>query len=806
MTRFLPDTFGVPTRVVECKPLRLSKLHLSKFLRLTLFSATALCVPVASSTVLVEPAQAQTIRQRDPNAQLLLKADQLIYDNDAEKVTALGNVQLDYDGYNVVADRVSYNQKTRKVKAFGNVEILEPDGNRIFAQEIDLTDDFSEGFLNALRVETPDNTRFAAESAERFSDGKTVFHHGVYTACEPCRDKPDKPPIWQVKAEKVIIDGKTKTVTYRNARFELFGLPIAFLPYFSHADASVKRKSGFLVPTVGYSDKFGAWYRQPYFLVTGDSHDLTLSATGFSKQGVLGEATWRHQLENGFYTITAAGINQQNPAEFKSSPDMNVTRRGMIGSSGRFDINPRWTFGWNVLAQSDSNFSRTYKIKDYSKYNITNDVYLRGLHDRSYFDLSAKQYLIQQPTTLGTGTALQFNSEQALIRPVFDYNYVTTESRTGGQINLDVNVTSLERNVLSQTLVVASGDDRTHGLNGDTTRVSADLGWKKTITTANGLMITPSLSARGDWTTTNGIVSAANTVTTGSYSRFMPTAGLEVSYPILARTENSSHVFEPIAQIFVRPDLSFSGVAPNEDAQSLVFDATTLFQRDKFSGYDRIEGGTRANVGLRYSGQFHNGLSLSGLVGQSFHLAGRNPYAREDDLTNTGEESGLETARSDYVAAFAISGTTGLTLNTQARLDENSFDVKRAEAIASYTNPKFNVSSNYTFIAAQPDYGFITDRQQVGLSGSYNINDHWKAFASAQYDIQSNKLIRDTIGVSYADECFTFSLAFNETRSTTPGTDTSRFIGFKIGLRTIGDFEGGIKDSDFESFSDLESF
>ena len=479
--------------------------------------------------------------------------------------------------------------------------------------------------------------------------------------------------------------------------------------------------------------------------------------------------------------------------------------RGMVATTGKFDINPRWTFGWNILAQNDNNFSRTYSIKNYSSYNITNEVYLRGLHDRSYFDLSAKQYLVQQPTTLGTGTALQFTSHQAFVRPVFDYNYVTTEEQLGGQVNFDVNVTSLSRGRLSQTLV-ASGDDRTHGLNGDTTRISSDLGWKKTIISDGGLMITPSLSLRGDWTTTDGVVSGANTLSTGSYSRFMPTAGLEVSFPILARTARSSHVFEPIAQVFLRPDLNFSGVAPNEDAQSLVFDATTLFQRDKFSGYDRIEGGTRANIGLRYSGQFENGLSLNGLVGQSFHLAGRNPYAREDDLTNTGEESGLETSSSDIVAALSFSGTTGFALNTQARFDESTFDVKRTEVIASYANPKFSISSNYTFIAAQPDYGFAANRQQIGFSGSVKIKDHWRVFAAAQYDLQSNTLLSDSIGVSYADECFTFSLAFKETRSRVLGTKTNHSIGFKIGIRTIGDFEGDVGDDDFENFTNTNSF
>ena len=77
----------------------------------------------------------------------------------------------------------------------------------------------------------------------------------------------------------------------------------------------------------------------------------------------------------------------------------------------------------------------------------------------------------------------------------------------------------------------------------------------------------------------------------------MATAGLEARYPVLFSTASATHILEPTAQIFVRPDARGEGVVNtlNEDAQSLVFDASNLFERDKFSGYDRVEGGVRAN-------------------------------------------------------------------------------------------------------------------------------------------------------------------------------------------------------------------
>ena len=129
---------------------------------------------------------------------LLLEADRLVYDRDRQVVTASGGVQIAYGSYRLVASEVAYDQRTGRLMARGSVEIVEPDGNRVYADEVDVTDDFAEGFVNALRVETAGNTRFAAESAVRGNAGtRTVFNNGVYTACETCEDDPAKPLTWR---------------------------------------------------------------------------------------------------------------------------------------------------------------------------------------------------------------------------------------------------------------------------------------------------------------------------------------------------------------------------------------------------------------------------------------------------------------------------------------------------------------------------------------------------------------------------------------------------------------------------------
>ncbi|MGB3391071.1 MAG: LPS-assembly protein LptD, partial [Pseudaminobacter sp.] len=206
-------------------------------------------------------------------SQMLLEADTLVYDNDANTVTAVGGVQIDYGGNRLVAQRVAYDRKTSRLVASGNVEIIDSSGTKIYSDEIDVTDDFADGFVNALRVETVDKTYFAAESAERKGGVVTTFNNGVYTACEPCEEKPDKAPIWRIKAQKIIWNGKAKTVRFEKSRFEFFGFPIAYLPAFEIADPTVKRKSGFLFPSIGYKSELGAVVSVPYYLALSPTYD-----------------------------------------------------------------------------------------------------------------------------------------------------------------------------------------------------------------------------------------------------------------------------------------------------------------------------------------------------------------------------------------------------------------------------------------------------------------------------------------------------------------------------------------------------
>ena len=781
-----------------------------------LLCATALVCLCAHGLGPISAASAQEVGDLasdiPEDARLLLEADTLVYDRDNDTISAVGGVRIDYGGTRLVAEKVVYNRRTGRLVAMGNVEIIDRQGTRITADNIDVTDDFRDGFVNALQVETIDETYFGAESAEREDGTLTTFNNGVYTACKPCEDNPDKPPIWRIKARKIIWNGEEKTIQFQNASFELFGLPIAALPYFKIPDHTVKRKTGFLIPNARYSRETGFGITTPFYIALAPTYDLTLRPTWLSRQGFLGEVEWRQQFDNGYYNLKIAGINQRQPGAFSGQPvDMAQTGRGMIGTTGHFKINPRWAFGWNILAQTDKNFSRTYEIEGFEDYVHRSEIYLTGLNDRNYFDLRFMRFQVQESaldTAPGVAPA-SANNKQPWVLPSLDYQKTADEPVGGGQLSLAVNTRTIVRETDHFT---AGGTLPLLGQGGTNSRLTAEAEWKKTYITSAGLVVTPSVHLRADGIHNDPDAASVGKIGTlatalgapadirSSYFRGMPTAGLEVRYPILfSKAGGSSFVVEPIAQLFVRPDEPQAGTVgiPNEDAQSFVFDAATLFERDKYSGYDRVEGGTRANFGVRFAASYANGWSSNALAGQSYHLSGTNSFATPD-LVHAGASSGLETSTSDFVAMAGLASPDGLSASVSGRFDERNFTMRRAEVKAAYATRPITLAGRYTFIQAQPLYGLPLDRQEVEASTTIRFADNWRAFGSGTYDIQSDKLVSGTLGLGYDDECFSYALFMNETRSVLGTQPVERSIGFNVKLRTLGEFGSDTGEFDDE--------
>ncbi len=787
---------------------------------------TGLATPAAAQNSGAVGSEIMPNRKIDPNQKMLVTADQMEYDFQKETVAAAGNVQIYYDGATLEARRVILDRKANQLHAQGNVRLTDKDGKVITADNLQLTQDFKQGFIDSLRLDTPDKTHFAAIRADRTEGNVTVFQNGVYTACEPCKDDPSKPPLWQIKAKRIIHNQDERMIYYKDATVEFFGLPVAYFPYLSSPDPTVKRKTGFLMPEFFSSSQIGYGVATPFFWNIAPDRDLTLTPAYTTKQGVLMQGEWRQRLANGSYTISASGIIQQDKDQFISTtagglPDYLPgyrDNRGAIETSGAFAINKFWTFGWDGALVSDRTFLRDYNISGDTITTKTSSVYLTGQGDRSYFDLRGMYFL---------GMSVTDDQDRIPVVGSLNYSKVFDKPLWGGESGIKVNLTSLTREQ-ADFIGMSSWDSAVgatgiptgsctlanpnptqcllRGAPGDYTRLSAELYWKKTITDSAGQMWTPFVNARVDVASVNidqlpynymygSSYAGQNPLMSGSDDliRGMPAIGLDYRYPFISAESWGTQTIEPRAQIIIRPNETDIGSFPNEDAQSLVFDDTNLFELSKYSGYDRVEGGSRANVGITYNAVIRGFGTVNALVGQSYSLFGKNSYAY-GDMANTGLESGLETTTSDYVARFGYSPTKQLEFVSRFRFDNEDFALQRLELQGRGQIDRLGVSVTYGRYEPQPLLGYYELREGIYTTAGYKLTDNWTISGGVRYNIAESDFDYTLIGLSYIDDCLTFALNYvTDYTVNGPGGDPVNKVMLRIGLRTLG--EGGFSTS-----------
>jgi LPS-assembly protein len=703
------------------------------------------------------------------SAPMLLQADDLIYDNRGQRVIARGNVEIYQDENVLLADEVIYDKVASTLTAMGNVRLKEADGSVVTADRLVLKSNFRDGFVRSLQALTQDDTRVAAANAYK-KDNQTVYEKGVITSCKPCEEHPERPPAWRVKASRIIQDKDDQNFYYENAVFEAYGIPVAWVPYFYTPDNSVKQRSGFLAPTYSYnSSTLGYAIGVPYYYAVSPNMDLTVTPEFTTQAGYLLQTQWRQKLWNGAYEVNLAGAYNNQAEDFLG--DRNW--RGSVATKGLFEINRSWYVGWNAIIESDETFRRFYNIDGIYATERVSSIYLTGLADRNYFNIAFARYGNLTGTSVFDFETNTFQkSVTATAYPTLDYNYIHNRPVFGGELSFNVNALALQINDPANQLSSVT--------RGVTDHIATETQWRRTLKDDLGQVFTPFVQARADiynvssFEDITGVSGPANT-----FTRQVAGVGLDYRYPFVSNAGGVSQVIEPVAQIISRGGQANNSKVPNEDAQSLVFDDTLLFDINKFSGWDQIETGTRTNFGVQYTLTTSSGVSVRTVAGESIQVTGKNPY----QLYNG---SGLETPRSDYVLGGYLDYKNLIRAVAQIRLDERDFGLN-SQSYSLQTKLGFlQAGVSYEWVSAEPALGFPQARQEVSGFSALKLNDEWTIFGDLRYDIELEKFIRNSAGVQYADDCVVYALTYQQTWISIQDIKPSTSVSLRIGIKGFG--------------------
>jgi LPS-assembly protein len=681
------------------------------------------------------PAVAQ-LSTHASNKPILFQADQVEYDQELGLTVARGHVELDQADQILLADTVTYNQRTDVVTASGHVSLLQPDGDIVFADYMELHDELREGFIKDVRILLSDRSRLAANTGRRVAGNRTELRRGVYSPCELCADDPSKPPVWEIKAARIVHDQQQHIIEYHDATMDIDGWPVFYTPYFSHPDPSVKRASGLLPPIVGAGGTLGFHYTQPYFWAIAPDKDITFRPMITQDAGLVLDQEYRQAWGFGKLDLDASvevgGTKvQTGPLGVSTSTDSATSVRGHVFGTGIFDLNQDWRTGFDLQRVSDQAYLLKYHFRQPPNF-LTSHVYAEDFGPRSYGNISA--YSFQSLNSLvGDGI-------QPIVAPIATYDWTSTPDRIGGRLHLDGNVLNLVRH---------SG--------ADIRRVSLGSDWRLPFNGPLGDRYAFSIALRSDAYDSNGVQFEPTDVSThsGVAGRIFPQAALLWRYPWMRRDGDTSEVIEPKAAIIGAPNGENPALIPNEDSQGFEFDETDLFRPNRLPGYDRVDSGQRVDYGL-HAGLYNAEYGSSRLlIGQSYRFETQSPFP---------VGSGLEYQLSDIVGGLLVSPSTLLDLYYRMRLDHHTLAMRRQETGFSAGPANLRVSGSFISFKSIPG---LTSPLEIGDQISVAVNaaltQYWSVGVHDTRNIsQGGNTIYSGIDLTYRDDCFAITTSVQQ--------------------------------------------
>ncbi len=722
-----------------------------------LLAALALALLVAGMT----PEAAAALNEepfdlaaRKQAGQAVISADEITYDDSLGAITARGNVEIAHGERILLADSVRYDQRTDTVVASGEVVLLEPNGEVIFADYVELSDEMRSGVIENIRILLADDSRFAANSALRIDGKKTVMRRAVYSPCKVCADEPERPPVWQIKAGTIVHDQETRDVTYTNAWLELYGIPVAYTPYLTHPDPTVDRRSGLLTPRFGTSTVFGGFIQTPYFWEITDSADATIEPIIPTKQPPILALEYRQRFNNGSFetsgSITRADREFGDPAD--PVIEENVTR-GHLFSEARFDLNDDWRWGFDYRRSTDRTYLDRYDFFGDPGETLESTLFIEGFHGRGYSNANIIGY---------QDLRLTDPVDEPLILPMMDHKLVTEADRLGGRWSLDTNFRSLMR------------DDG--GPN--TRRFSMKGGYLASFIADIGLVTTVSASVQAeiyhlDRANINGQVE-----NNAWETRAVPRLAAEMRYPFVRGAGGIRQLIEPVVAVIVAPNIENPANIPADDSPGFELDDTNLFQEDRIPGLDRVETGQRVVYGIRAGLYGERGGRLTGFLGQSYRL---------DDGGAMASEPGIETGRSDYVGRLEVAPNKYLDLLYRFRAAENDLQLLRSELGVTVGPPAFKLSGDYLFIASEASAGLFPDREELSMEFTSQLSDFWTLGLHMRRDLTSTGgTLEHGIRIIYEDECFKLNASFRRDFTSRIDVEEENIFAVELVFKNLG--------------------
>ena len=711
--------------------------------------------PIPPATPLADPAG---------NRQIAFEADRISYNEDGEILTAQGNVVLRSGDRSVRSDTVTYDRSTGQITAAGRVRFVDENGNQLYTERVELSDQFEAGAMEDLLIALRQGGRLAAQSGERGADGTVQLTRAAYSACpvETPQGCP-KDPTWRITADQVSYNPDSQEVSFRGAYLEIFGIRLLPLPLLAIA-TNGGAQSGFTIPTFEVTQNNGLEVSQGYYWRLAPNRDLLAAATVFTDAPPMIDGQWRHLTGNGAYQVTGYLTSSKRTPD-PADPDTTQSDvRGYVFTNGRFQLDPEWSLTHSIRLASDRTFLRRYDISYDDRLRST--VNLERISDTSYFSAAGWYTQTLRPF------AVQGRIPIAL--PAIDYRRRFDSPVLGGTVDVQAN-----------TLALFRPDGR------DVQRGIASAQWNLRRVTTLGQVVEFSALARGDlYHSSDNMIGLTSFYAgePGWQGRAIALGAVDVSWPLVGAMFGGTQVLTPRVQIVAAPPIR-NLVVPNEDSRAFDLEDTNLFELNRFPGHDRIEDGLRITYGLDWQ-LLRPGWEIRATIGQSYRFSGSTDLL----IDGTGTFNNV----SDIVGRTELKLRNFVRFTHRYRLDKDNFAIRRNEIDATVGTRKTYLELGYLRlnrdITALED---LADREELRAAARVSFANYWSVFGSGEFNLTDSEEdpnftsngfqpIRTRLGAAYSDECLELGLTWR--RDYIETGDARRGNSFQVyfALRNLG--------------------
>lgn len=702
-----------------------------------------------------------------PDGEIYFSADALETDENEETITAIGNVVVQRDGMTLVADKLWYNQAQDRVVAKGNVVVTESDGSVLYTDEIALTEKMNRAEVNKVKVIMHDESRIWADKFVKKPSNNKQMRHASYTACDMCEGKS---PLWRIDARKVNYDAANQNINYNDAILRVKDIPVFYLPFLSHPSPEVKRRSGFLMTSMGSSSYLGRYIQPTYFWNISDQTDLILSPYFTSDQGVVLSGQYRQYFYKGHINATGSYLKDDGK-EHKKEKHKVFTRpkhRGNLFLDARYEINDYWVSTLDLNYVSDVVYLNDVSLAKRDDAWLTSKLAFERFQGRDYATIEGYYYKLTS-YNLKVLNGVEYNNRMKdlpFVAPYMEYEHISDPNKYGAYFKTN----------LSSAFVHRENDEESR-------RVSMINSWELPYTSKYGEQYKFVASLKSDFYNVEdySYLGNQNHKYDGSLARVFPQVGMEWRLPFVRATEDTRQIIEPVVVAAFAPKTNQNDIKiPDADSADIEFDDANILNLDRYAGYDRNDDGSRVSYGLNWSSYGDILGHTSAFIAQTYQLTDSS-FMRS---VNDNEKF------SDYVGRVYAIPNKYLDLNYRFRLDKDDLELKYSELGAGVGADIFKVYVSY--IDMQPNqnsYYTASARKEVYFSVTSHVTQNWSVSFYDRIDLTKHggQLVHGG-EVIYEDECL--KLAFNAQRYNYKNTtlDNDYEFGVTFFFKTLGGF------------------